>query len=148
MDGVPEPCDSLLDQDNDTVADDLDLCEGHDDRLDADADGLPDGCDSLNDSDDDGVSDDDDRCPGGDDRLDTDADGTPDACDTTPSGATFNDEPNGSSPPVNETNQATSNEETTTTDSQSSGEITRQISAVALALYVLFRVLRPKRPKP
>ena len=148
MDGVPEPCDSLLDQDNDTVADDLDLCEGHDDRLDADADGLPDGCDSLNDSDDDGVSDDDDRCPGGDDRLDANADGTPDACDTTPSGATVNNEPNGSSSLVNETNQATSNEETTTTGSQSSGEVTRQISAVALALYVLFRVLRPKRPKP
>jgi len=67
------------DTDGDGVADDDDLCEGHDDALDADSDGQPDGCD--NDDDNDGVSDDEDLCPGEDDRVDVDLDEVPDACD-------------------------------------------------------------------
>ncbi len=67
------------DTDGDGVADEDDLCEGHDDALDADIDGEPDGCDV--DDDNDGVSDEEDLCPGEDDRVDVDVDGIPDACD-------------------------------------------------------------------
>lgn len=53
------------DADGDTICDVLDICPGHDDRLDADADTVPNGCD---------------LCPGANDRLDTDSDGIPDRC--------------------------------------------------------------------
>ncbi|MCA9490758.1 MAG: hypothetical protein KC621_12600, partial [Myxococcales bacterium] len=75
-------CDDRFESDNH-----LDLCPGHDDYVDADADGVPDGCDPcpldwFNDSDFDGTCDTDDLCHGEDDRLDTDGDGTPNGCDT------------------------------------------------------------------
>ncbi|MCB9700105.1 MAG: right-handed parallel beta-helix repeat-containing protein [Alphaproteobacteria bacterium] len=75
-------CDDRFESDNH-----LDLCPGHDDLIDSDADGVPDGCDACpddwnNDSDLDGTCDSDDLCPGEDDRLDTDGDGTPNGCDT------------------------------------------------------------------
>ncbi|MCB9853692.1 MAG: M12 family metallopeptidase [Phycisphaerales bacterium] len=49
-----------------------DICPGHDDSLDADADGVPDGCDV---------------CPGEDDTVDTDGDDTPDCLDECPNDA-------------------------------------------------------------
>ncbi len=63
--GVPD-----TDTDRDGVADCVDRCPGHNDRMDADRDGIPDGCD---------------RCAGGDDKIDTDRDGVPDFCDVCPS---------------------------------------------------------------
>jgi cysteine-rich repeat protein len=63
-------CELLCDdEDLDTVCDDVDVCLGADDALDADGDGVPDGCDV---------------CPEGDDLLDTDVDGVPDECDLCP----------------------------------------------------------------
>lgn len=58
-----------------------DLCLGHDDRDDPDADGVPTGCDPcpldpLDDSDGDGVCDSDDLCPGQDDQVDCDPEDT------------------------------------------------------------------------
>ncbi|DAC50503.1 MAG TPA: hypothetical protein HA340_03575 [Candidatus Thalassarchaeaceae archaeon] len=50
------------DTDNDGWADEFDLCSGHNDAVDVDADGIPDGCDSLIDSDDDSISDGVDNC--------------------------------------------------------------------------------------
>jgi hypothetical protein len=46
-DTTPDDCDALIDNDGDGVANDEDLCEGHDDALDADEDETPDGCDDL-----------------------------------------------------------------------------------------------------
>lgn len=53
------------DGDGDTICDVVDVCPGHDDRVDTDGDTVPNGCD---------------LCPGANDRLDTDSDGIPDRC--------------------------------------------------------------------
>ena len=143
-DGLPEPCDPLLDRDNDTVADDRDVCDGHDDRLDADLDGIPDGCDEFTDSDSDGVSDENDACPGEDDGLDADLDGTPDGCDLSP----VEQEPaNQSNTSSENPDEAMDNEHEGQPDSdvQSSGEATRRISAVVLAVYLLVGLVLRKR---
>ena len=50
------------DSDNDGWANEFDLCSGHNDAIDVDADGIPDGCDSLIDSDNDSISDGVDNC--------------------------------------------------------------------------------------
>ena len=50
-DGTPDGCDPLLDNDNDTIPNDLDVCPGGDDRIDSDTDGIPDFCDPGVDSD-------------------------------------------------------------------------------------------------
>jgi len=48
-DGICETClDGVIvdnDADDDTVCDDMDVCEGYDDTVDSDSDGTPDGCD-------------------------------------------------------------------------------------------------------
>ena len=44
-DGLPAGCDPLNDADCDGFSNDLDICLGFDDSLDADGDGIPDGCD-------------------------------------------------------------------------------------------------------
>ena len=67
--------------DGDGVADEFDICEGHDDSIDLDNDLIPDGCDSLIDSDDDGVEDLLDACEGHNDTIDIDGDGIPYGCD-------------------------------------------------------------------
>jgi hypothetical protein len=77
------------DVDADGVCDDVDVCLGFNDALDADGDGVPNGCDAcpadaLDDSDSDGSCDSVDLCPGSDDDLDADGDGTPDGCDLCP----------------------------------------------------------------
>ncbi len=79
--GETDPCVSDLDSDDDGVSDSEDVCQGHDDSIDIDADGIPDGCDDLIDSDSDGVTDSADLCPGYDDSVDVDSDGVPDDCD-------------------------------------------------------------------
>jgi len=56
----------ICDADGDGVADQCDICPGHDDKLDGDGDGVPDGCDI---------------CAGYDDNADSDGDGIPDGCD-------------------------------------------------------------------
>ena len=71
----------LEDADGDGVADEFDICEGHDDSIDLDNDLIPDGCDSLIDSDDDGVEDLLDACEGHNDTIDIDGDGIPYGCD-------------------------------------------------------------------
>ena len=81
QDGVIDACDELVDNDGDGVANENDLCEGHDDGVDQDNDGLPEPCDALVDSDNDTVSDSIDLCEGHDDLLDDDNDGVPDGCD-------------------------------------------------------------------
>jgi hypothetical protein len=50
------------DSDNDGWSDEFDLCPGHNDAIDVDADAIPDGCDSLIDSDGDLISDGVDNC--------------------------------------------------------------------------------------
>ncbi len=60
--GVPDACEPD-DADGDGVLDVLDVCEGHDDTLDADADGVPDGCDDCTDVDGDGLCGAEDACP-------------------------------------------------------------------------------------
>ncbi len=79
---------ALPDDDGDGVPDDLDICPGGDDNVDADADGLPDACDGCpvdaeNDADVDGLCESDDNCPvdNNPDQLDNDQDGGGDACD-------------------------------------------------------------------
>ncbi|MBT4059601.1 MAG: hypothetical protein HOE69_04765 [Euryarchaeota archaeon] len=67
------------DRDKDSISDEMDQCEGYDDKIDEDNDGIPDACDPLIDSDGDSISDTLDRCPfihAGD--LDEDGDGCPD----------------------------------------------------------------------
>jgi len=81
-DGIPDGCDSLIDNDGDGVNNTADLCPGHDDSIDVDQDGVPDGCDNIVDSDFDGVADAVDECMGYDDAIDVDQDGIVDGCDT------------------------------------------------------------------
>ncbi|SDB65799.1 Por secretion system C-terminal sorting domain-containing protein [Flavobacteriaceae bacterium MAR_2010_188] len=87
-----------LDDDNDGVANCLDICPGGDDSLDTDGDGIPDFCDMCNeliDTDGDGVSDCTDQeinspCPNQVDNngvsLDSDKDGVPNCQDICPNG--------------------------------------------------------------
>jgi hypothetical protein len=82
------------DRDQDGIADTCDVCDGHDDNLDADRDGIPDDCDicygynDRTDTDGDGVPNGCDICEGSDDSdlsgPDADGDGIPDACDECP----------------------------------------------------------------
>ncbi len=76
---------SVVDQDNDGVADDADNCmqAANPDQADADTDGVGDACDDALDRDADGVEDEVDRCPSAADpaQADVDGDGVGDACD-------------------------------------------------------------------
>jgi len=71
------------DADGDGWADEFDLCEGHNDAVDQDADGIPDGCDNLIDIDNDLVGDNVDNCPLviNNDQANHDGDIFGDACD-------------------------------------------------------------------
>jgi len=80
-DGDGNQTSPIEDADGDGVADEFDICEGHDDSIDLDYDLIPDGCDSLIDSDDDGVEDLLDACEGHNDTIDIDGDGIPYGCD-------------------------------------------------------------------
>ena len=80
-DGDGNQTSPIEDADGDGVADEFDICEGHDDSIDLDNDLIPDGCDSLIDSDDDGVEDLLDACEGHNDTIDIDGDGIPYGCD-------------------------------------------------------------------
>lgn len=71
----------FVDSDGDGTPDFMDICPGHDDFLDSNANGIPDGCEEP-DADGDGVSDILDRCPGYDDNLDVNGNGIPDGCES------------------------------------------------------------------
>ncbi|MAK05100.1 MAG: hypothetical protein CMA03_04350, partial [Euryarchaeota archaeon] len=78
-DGLIDGCDPLVDSDGDSIADNLDQCEGFDDSIDVDGDGLIDGCDDLIDNDGDGVSNSEDAFPNdANETLDSDGDGVGD----------------------------------------------------------------------
>jgi len=51
------------DRDKDSISDEMDQCEGYDDKIDEDNDGIPDACDPLIDSDGDSIPDTSDHCP-------------------------------------------------------------------------------------
>ncbi len=88
---VAGACEECLDEDEDGICDDDDLCAGEDDTIDEDEDGVPDCADSCpgdpdnTDTDGDTICDSADVCPAGDDRADEDDDGIPNACDDCPS---------------------------------------------------------------
>ena len=93
----------IIDNDNDGISNDDDLCDGFDDTIDVDNDLIPDDCDSLVDRDGDGVDDEfdwfpddpkeaydsdldgvgdaSDQCEGFDDRIDVDNNQIIDGCD-------------------------------------------------------------------
>lgn len=108
---VSDVINQVNDSDEDGVCNDVDKCQGYDDRIDSDGDGVPDGCDACpndariqtvedapyllcgcnGDDDNDGVCNDKDICPGFDDHIDSDGDGVPDGCDVCPNDADVSD---------------------------------------------------------
>ncbi len=86
--------DNQLDDDGDGTMNDADICPGHDDAIDVDADGIVDGCDSLVDSDGDGVGDNADAFPDdANETVDTDGDGVGDNADAFPDDANETEDP-------------------------------------------------------
>lgn len=79
------PCTPLKDSDGDGTPDQVDLCEGFDDKIDYDNDGIPDECDYDTDTDEDqdGVIDSEDNCvfTSNKDQSDIDNNGLGDVCD-------------------------------------------------------------------